>query len=358
MAAVSGAATGPAAGSSRAAADTTGPAAQAPASGDAKAADTSLRGRLRRWWLNRHAPTDTLTLTQRNVYILPTRAGLAFAATLVLMLLASINYQLSLGYVLTFLLAGAGLVSMHLTHGTLRGLTLRIRTGTTGFAGQLAGLEVLLSSPDSLRHAVAVHFQDRRASGPSFAWADVPALGQASARLGFVPDRRGWHTVPPIMVSTSFPFGLFRAWAVWRPAARVLAWPKPELPPPALPAASPAAGESATTAPQRGSEFEGVRAWRRGDGLRQVLWKKMARTGELVSRETATRGDRELWLDWQAVRLPASDVEARIGRLTAWVIAAEREGLRYGLRMPGRELPLGQGELQRRAALEALALWP
>jgi hypothetical protein len=43
------------------------------------------------------------------------------------MLLASINYQLNLGYALTFLLAGAGLVSMHLTHGTLRGLTLHLR---------------------------------------------------------------------------------------------------------------------------------------------------------------------------------------------------------------------------------------
>jgi len=47
--------------------------------------------------------------------------------TLLVMLVSSINYQLNLGYVLTFLLAGSGLVSIHLTHGTLRGLTLRLR---------------------------------------------------------------------------------------------------------------------------------------------------------------------------------------------------------------------------------------
>ena len=50
-----------------------------------------------------------------------------FALTLVVLLLASINYQLNLGYVLTFLLAGSGVVSMHVTHGTLRGLTLHLR---------------------------------------------------------------------------------------------------------------------------------------------------------------------------------------------------------------------------------------
>ena len=48
------------------------------------------------------------------------------AGALLVLLLASINYQLNLGYVLTFLLAGSGVVSMHLTHATLRGLTLRL----------------------------------------------------------------------------------------------------------------------------------------------------------------------------------------------------------------------------------------
>jgi uncharacterized protein (DUF58 family) len=42
-----------------------------------------------------------------------------------------------------------------------------------------------------------------------------------------VPARRGWHAVPTLVVETVFPFGLFRAWTVWRPAARVLAWPRP-----------------------------------------------------------------------------------------------------------------------------------
>ena len=90
-----------------------------------------VRQRFRRWLQQRLPRTDTLLLTQRNVYILPTRAGLMFAFTLLVLLLASINYQLNLGYVLTFLLAGSGVVSMHLTHNTLRGLTLHLKPGTS-----------------------------------------------------------------------------------------------------------------------------------------------------------------------------------------------------------------------------------
>ena len=70
----------------------------------------AIRARFRAWWQARLPRSDTLLLTQRNIYILPTRAGLMFAATLMVLLLASINYQLNLGYVLTFLLAGSGVV--------------------------------------------------------------------------------------------------------------------------------------------------------------------------------------------------------------------------------------------------------
>ncbi|MDE2082439.1 MAG: DUF58 domain-containing protein, partial [Burkholderiales bacterium] len=118
------------------------------------------------------------------------------------------------------------------------------------------------------------------------------------------------------------------------------------------------AASAGDTAPQpgAGSELDGVRAWRRGDSLRQVLWKKVARSGELVSRETSGSAQRQLWLDWQAGA--GGDVEQRLSRLAAWVLLAEREGLACGLRLPGRELAPGQGEAHRRSALDLLALWP
>ena len=77
--------------------------------------------------------------------------------------------------------------------------------------------------------------------------------------------------------------------------------------------------------------------------------------GELLSRDSTASSHRELWLAWQACSpLPA---EARLSRLAAWVLAADRAGARYGLRLPGRELPPGVGDAHKRACLEALATW-
>lgn len=317
----------------------------------------SPRARLRAWWLSRLPLTDSWTLTQGNIYIVPTKAGVVFAGTLLIMLLASINYQLNLGYVLTFLLAGSGLVSMHLTHGSLRGLTLHLRPTSPVFAGDAALLDIVFSNKGGARHGLAVYFHERTAQGQKIVWCDVPAQGQEVVRVSLVPPRRGWHAVPTLVVETHFPLGLFRAWTLWRPAARLLAYPRPETPAPALPPAQPVPGERPVPHAPAGSELDGVRPWRRGDSMRQVAWKKVARTGEMVSRETAASGSRELCLDWQASASRGTDVEQRLSRLAAWVQVADRLGLTYALRLPGFEQQAGFGDAHRRAALERLALW-
>jgi uncharacterized protein (DUF58 family) len=308
--------------------------------------------RLRLWFENRLPISDTHTLTQGNVYIVPTKAGFAFALTLMLMLVASINYQLNLGYLLTFLLAGSALVSMHLTHGTLRGLALRVKAPAAMFLGDSAEVEVVLTSPNQVRHGIGLAVS--RIRPLKFAWCDVPAMGSATARVRFAPPQRGLVRMPALMAETRFPLGLFRAWTVWRPAAQVLVYPRPEDPPAPLPSTQAVPGSSRSTRAADGGEFDGVRSYRRGDSMRRVVWKKAAKTGELVSRDTSESANRELWLDFDSTG--QADVEARLSRLTAWTLAAEQTGLAFGLRIPGVVLAPSQGDGQRRAALGALAL--
>jgi uncharacterized protein (DUF58 family) len=160
-------------------------------------------------------------------------------------------------------------------------------------------------------------------------------------------------------VETHFPLGLFRAWTVWRPAAQVLVYPAPEQPAPALPAGQPLAGGEPSARQGTGSEFDGVRAYRRGDPLRQVVWKKVARAGEMISRDTSASTAQALLLDFSAAgdTRGGDDTEQRLSRLATWVLAAERSGLVFGLRLPGLDLPAAGGDAQRRDALTALALW-
>ncbi|GAB1387496.1 DUF58 domain-containing protein [Melaminivora sp.] len=318
--------------------------------------NAGLSARLRQWWLRRLPRSDTLLLTQRNLYILPTASGWMLALTLLVLLVASINFQLNLGYLLTFLLAGSSAASIHVCHGTLRGLTLHLLPPEATFAGNAALLQVQLhSSKGSARHAIALAVHG---SG-HWALTDLPPAASSTVQVAFTPQRRGLHPVPLLTAQTLFPLGAFRVWTLWQPAAQLLVYPQPEMPPPPLPPGEPLAG-SGTHASQRGAgEFDGVRAYQRGDSLRQVVWKKAARalasgSDELVSRDSQHSQRQQLWLDAAATGL--TDPEARLARLTSWVLQADRLGLDWGLRLGARQIGPDSGPAHRRACLEALAL--
>lgn len=315
----------------------------------------SVRERVRRWWQARQPLTDTLVLTQRNVYIVPSRAGWLLAATLLVLLVASINYQLNLGYLLTFLLAGCALVGMHQAHANLRGLSLNLEPPAPQFAGSSATLAVSLANEArAVRYGIGVRAEaEAVAAADPWAWTDVPAQAGATVRVTVPAARRGLHALPALVLETRYPLGTFRVWALWRPAMQLLVWPAPESPPPPLPAGEPR-GDGGTARLAFGGEFEGVRAYRAGDPLRRVVWKKAARAGELVSRDTQQGRRHELWLDY--AQAGAGDHEQRLSRLSAWVLQADRLGLDYGLRLPGRELEPGSGEAHKRHCLEVMAL--
>jgi uncharacterized protein (DUF58 family) len=314
---------------------------------------THAQRQFRLWWQARLPLTDTVTLTQRNVYILPTRPGLMMVLTLIVLVIASINYQLNLGYMLTFMLAGCGVVAVHVCHSTLRGLTMILNAPEPQFAGTSATLRIVLTNDAArARRGIGLAVLDETPED-RWAWTDVPALGSSVVHVAFKPERRGLHRVPPLTAETRFPLGTFRVWTVWRPASQVLVYPKPEANPPALPAGEPQPGGVKLARAHASTDYDGVRAYRRGDPLKLVVWKKAAKADELVSRDTQQAQRHELWLDF--ANAGSSDVELRLSRLAAWVLQADKLGMDYGLRLPGRQVPPGSGEAHRRRCLEALA---
>ncbi|MBH1964592.1 MAG: DUF58 domain-containing protein [Comamonadaceae bacterium] len=310
-----------------------------------------VRPRMRQWWLSRLRLTDTFTLTQRNVYILPTRAGLMLAVTLMVLLVASINYQLNLGYLLTFLLMGCAAVSMVVCHNTLRGLTLHLLPPQSIFAGGLALFDIrLVNERKTPRYAIGMAVQ----GSDHWTWADVPAQGEAAVQISFKPAQRGLHRVPVLTSETRFPLGTFRVWTIWRPASQVLVYPAPEAAPPPLPQGDPLSGAGALASARSVGEFDGVRSYQRGDPMKLVVWKKFAKSGELVSRDSSQTQRYELWLDF--ARAGSLDLEGRLSRLAAWVMAADAQGLQYGLRVPGSEIKPDGGVAHRLRCLRTLAL--
>jgi uncharacterized protein (DUF58 family) len=242
---------------------------------------------------------------------------------------------------------------MHVCHATLRGLTMNLMAPDPQFAGASATLRVVMTNNrNSVRRGIGIGVLEAPREN-KFVWTDVPALGSCVVEIAFKPQRRGLHRVPTLTAETRYPLGTFRVWTVWRPAAQVLVYPQPEAFPPPLPPGEPRAGGAARARAQVTGEFDGVREYRRGDPLKLVVWKKAAKTGDLVSRDAQQAQRYELWLDF--TNAGSTDTEMRLSRLAAWVLQADRIGMEYGLRLPAVQIPPSSGESHKRHCLEALA---
>lgn len=330
-------------------------------------AQGAMRGSLRAWlrrttgnWLPRHGALDAgeVVLSQRRVFILPTRAGLGFALLVLVLLIGSINYTLGLGFALSFLALSCALVDMVFTYRNLAHLALQQGRTASVFAGQEAQFELHIANRGKLaRYAVWIDFAG--AAEPRHV-TDIGAQGSAAVRLGVPSTARGWLQPERVVLSTRFPLGLFRAWSYWRPAARALVYPRPEEGGPPLPLQADAqAGANGRVAGQ--DDFAGVRSYQAGDSPRQLAWRQIARLdpslgGQLVTKHFEGGAGDELVLDF--ARLPPGlDLELRLSRMTRWVLDAEQRALPYAFRLGGVHYEAGQGAAHQAACLRALALY-
>ncbi len=131
-----------------------------------------------------------IVLGHRRVYIVPSRLGLFFGAALLILLIGSINYALSLGFALTFLLAGMGIAGMVQTTRNLAQLSIRATRTEPVFAGEQARFRLALDNsaafdrPEILARQTASGAQCR---------VDVGANAAAQAELSVPAERRGWQ---------------------------------------------------------------------------------------------------------------------------------------------------------------------
>ncbi len=292
----------------------------------------------------------SVVLGRHKLYMLPTRSGVLFAVVVFTLLLASVNYQLGLGYLLTFLLACTGVVSMLHTHRNLRGIGISAAQPAPVFAGQRAHFDVWLRN-DTGRPRFALDVEDdaqrtrlNLAPGQS---ACVAVDAQAT--------RRGYLDCRGFVVATAFPLGLLRSWSQnVELKQRCLIYPQPSGPR-TTPAQMQPEGAYERGRASGGDDFVGLRPFQAGDSPLRISWKTLAHGLGPQVKQFGDEGGRRLWIDWQDFA-PAA-VEERLSRMCRGVLDAEAAGLEYGLRLPEHVVAAANGPSHRHRCLEALALY-
>lgn len=295
--------------------------------------------------------TEPVVLVRRRIYVLPTRYGFVFALILLVMLLGSINYNNSMGYALTFLLAGMALISIFHTHQNLAQLYIRGLRSQPVFAGDEAVFTLSLEhNQRRARYAIWAC-----AAGTEARVTDVAAHRAVELSLQRTAPQRGLLKLGPVKIYTEFPLGLLHAWSWIELDQTCVVYPPPDQDPGPARGAARRAGEHSNAGADGQEDFSGLRAYHPGDPPKHVAWKRYPRSGQLLTKQFADGTDDVLWLDWNT--LDGLDPEARLARLCRWIINCHRDGVRYGLSIPGRRIAPDTGPAHYHRCLHALALF-
>ncbi len=308
-----------------------------------------FRQLFRNWAFRRTVETGTVVLNQRRIYIIPSKQGLAFALVLGLMLLGDINYNLSLGYVLTFLLATTAGLTMLYAFRNLAQLEIHAGHVEPVFVGEQARFVFHFNNPSNLAR-YQIHLHDDAGNETIF---DLPERCSTPVTLSIPANKRGWLDSERLSLYTHFPLGLFHAWTYIHFDVRALVYPKPAAPQ-ALPAASAQDGTGKVMA-KGDDDFSGLRNYVSGDALPRIAWKALAREQGLQVKQFSAQQGYSLWLDWAL--LPNIAQERKLELLTRWVLDADAQGLMYGLRLPDGEVMQQHGTTHRAECLSRLALY-
>lgn len=300
------------------------------------------------WVRRRIPPARAVTLDQRRIFIFPSRVGLFFGVSLIVMLLTAINFQNNLAYGLTFLLATLFVIATLHTYANLSGLTIRALRTQSAFPGQQCEFTVGIERSRKRDH-FALHLR-----WPQSSEALVNLLEDDSIEVSLhLPvGNRGWYSPGRLLLESTYPLGLLRCWTWVDLDLYALVYPKPvacaELPGLATDRPDGAA------IPITGSDdFYGFRAYKKGDSSRDIHWKGVAKGQTVQSKQYTAYADRSVWLDWDL--FPGQGREERLSFLCYWVLEFDASNEEYGLRLPGVVIEPDCGAKHREAVLKELA---
>ncbi|CAA0107421.1 Uncharacterised protein [BD1-7 clade bacterium] len=300
-------------------------------------------------WLDRRLPTEhALELNQKRLFIFPTRQGFFFLMLIIGLIIAGINFQNNLAYLLSFFLLSLLVSSILLTFFNVSGLCLTAAGAAPVFAGDNAQLNLLMST-----HGKSRHHQIHLGYFP-LQTTDVDSSEPEAVKLFCQTYQRGWFQPPRFRLYSVFPFGFIQCWSWVQLDWQVMVYPKPKYLN-SFPTTAVEGDRDGDSQRSGNDDFYGFKEYQPGDSLKQVNWRGFARGGHLMTRVMHDQRDARAWVDWYA--LPAVGTEEKLSLLCGWVLTLDRSDTPYGLRLPGLTIQPNSGERHRNELLKALALF-
>ena len=294
-----------------------------------------------------------------QVYILPTRIGLLYAAIILISFLLSEVFVSTDLYVFTVLLTTLGLMSMLMTNSNIKKLTCALPSELLFEENQPSEIPLTIENARS-DHSRSVQIT-LPIGGEKSPLKTAGSVEQKSSLKMFYPFenklKRGCHALPNVRLESRFPLGLFRSWTTLKANTLIMIYPSPiaKRQPP-MEEEQPQTENSPSSSNDSGQEeFVGLRPYIQNETQRRIDWKTYARTQDLMVKDFSEEHGATYNFSYE--RVPSEDIEERLTILSTWIHFAHQQGVFYSLEMPGIKISAARGESHFRKCLRELACY-
>lgn len=319
-----------------------------------KALAQSLQQIFSRWVYSRIPPAKSISFSNSNLFVFPTKAGFGYLILVILCWLVATNYENNVVFGLACLLTSLFVVAILHSFFNVSGLTVNYVRAEPTFAGENLLIELMIEQTQlRYRDSLKLSF-----IGQELATVSMGKQKSVRAYATTLAQHRGYFNPGRLVIESSYPLGLLRVWSKVDLDIQCLVYPKPVKNNKEITNSS-GRGEGPLQIDGGNEDFVGLKDYQPGDSLKRIAWKQYAREQGLYAKHYADYQDERTWLDWDA--LSGLDREMRLSTLCGMLLRISttyKEGkTQYGLRLPGLEIQPNSGDAHKYRLLKELALF-
>ncbi|MDX1537816.1 DUF58 domain-containing protein [Arsukibacterium sp.] len=307
----------------------------------------NIRHQFRKWinnWLdNRQPKARQVTLTQKIIYILPSRFGLWYIFLLILLYLLGTNYQNNLILLMSYMLVSVLLLALALAWRNLHGLTVSCAPVLSAYAEETLMVPVTVQSHQP-RQQLQCYFNNRLSAAVSDDTSEPLMVPLLTEQRGFLP-------LPRLTLHSYYPFGLFNCKSLLNLDYHYWVFPKPLATDTAV-----VSGDIAGSKQSSSEDYDTIRSYQAGDSLKLMHWKRLARdpTNPVVKHAPSSPQPEPDWISIPPISGAA--LEVALSKACYLMLHLEQRGKHYGLRIKDKSISPSCGQQHLERCLRELAL--
>lgn len=289
---------------------------------------------------------------RQRIYSFPNRYGFVAFALFLIMLATGATYQNNLIFAMAFLTISLALIAILQTARNVRDIEVLAVHVQSNFGGDsTTALLSLTNIANDSKFNLEVEAEYRGGIGKTtsirvpfqVATLEKQSTNSFHATVS-LPQLRGEYRLRRIRVSTTAPYGLFRAWIYLEAKSNFVVYPVAQ-----------GIRELPASRVSHGEDFSGHKAYAPGDSPNRIDWKVYSKRREHYIKEF--RDGTHPQIDFSLASHDPTQIEKQLSQLSLWINEAYQKQYEFRLATPKMQMNYGRDKMHYHRCLAELALW-